>query len=359
MLFVQPLPSATRIRHIGFECYKYIVDSATIILSENMRTTNADYILLQNRIRVGQWDKDIDDKIRLRCNATLPTLPETLDQHIPVIVCFNKTRQKLESLKANAVSHACIEQGVQLPIMVTAHMAAKGIASPLSMREREFIAELPDSCTDKIAMVLILYPGAQMAINSNVNLSCSLAQGGLCTVIGWPTFPPNTTFQEAVYKGARVRFAVSSKLERIQPELIYVKMKFPMRAVPAGQPAGLGTDELALPMLTLVANISLDGLKERGQNRASVTCKIEQLPLRPANAVTTYACIGSEFNRYIILETNVAQFYTQISRGKFGLENVSIAATLRKGFCASPRDGVAEEMENLKVKHDKTLRLFS
>jgi hypothetical protein len=135
--------------------------------------------------------------------------------------------------------------------------------------------------------------------------------------------------------------------------------EFPMRAVPAGQPAGLGTDELALPMITLVANTSLVGLTERGQNRASVTCKIEQLPLRPANAVTTFACIGSEFNRYVILETNVAQFYTQISRGKFGLENVSIAAALRKGFCASPRDGVAEEMENLKVRHDKTLLLFS
>jgi len=59
--------------------------------------------------------------------------------------------------------------------------------------------------------------------------------------------------------------------------------------------------------------------------RKSVMVEMEQVPLRPANVVTSYVIQGSQFDRQIIFETSPTEFYTQMSRSKTGLDGISIA----------------------------------
>ena len=63
-----------------------------------------------------------------------------------------------------------------------------------------------------------------------------------------------------------------------------------------------------------------------GHNRTSVTVTMTQIPLRAANALTTYSVQGKQFNRYCIFETQATQFILRYpeSRGRQGLESVFI-----------------------------------
>mmetsp|Transcript_15963 Transcript_15963/g.18823 ORF Transcript_15963/g.18823 Transcript_15963/m.18823 type:complete len:249 (+) Transcript_15963:196-942(+) len=245
---------------------------------------------------------------------------------------------------------SCKEED-DLPILVTANLQAKGRAKPLNTKERELIYDLPDSQTSKIPMALALYPGAYMLVNNNINTSCSLAQGSRCRVVSWE-FPENTQFISSVYRGAKVRLPICDDgvlLKRVQPTCVFVKMENSLRNTPAGQPSGLPKDVVALPLFTLEATISLNKLY--ANDRASVKTNIQQLPLRPANSLTSYACIGCEFDKYIIYDTNPKEFYTQISRGKKGLDSVVLAIDIKKkkGFKPSPQESVPIEMQRLQV----------
>ena len=83
-----------------------------------------------------------------------------------------------------------------------------------------------------------------------------------------------------------------------------------------------------------------------------------QIPLRAANALTTYSVQGKQFDRYCIYETHAAQFYTQISRGRQGLESVFISSNFNKKMNPSIRSNVITEMDRLKNQYMKTSRVF-
>ena len=59
---------------------------------------------------------------------------------------------------------------------------------------------------------------------------------------------------------------------------------------------------------------------------------LTQLPLRPANALTTFAAQGTQFPALVIHETNRNEFYTQVSRAKYGVETTSILVTTAGRF---------------------------
>jgi hypothetical protein len=307
-----------------------------------MRTDNSNYVDLQNKIRVGIWDEHTRTQILDRYGKDFPdTDDDDLDDYTPALVCYNKTRSRLEDMKLLAYSLSC-EKFEDLPIIVTAKINAKKKNKPLNDDERAYINALPDNLTAKAPSALALYKGAVMLINNNINTDCSLAQGSRCRVVGW-SFAPDVKFQEGVYHGSRVRFpmAAVSALGRAQPECVYVQTMSKMRAIPMGQPAGLPPNTVCLPMFSLSTKVKLTGIPLN--DRGSVSVNIRQLPLRPANAITTYACIGCEFNRYFICETNKREFYTQISRGRNGLDSVVLATELKRDFKPQPHPAVALE----------------
>jgi hypothetical protein len=273
-------------------------------------------------------------------------------EYIPFIVTDNETRRKIEDLKV-----ASLPSNEELPILVTAHIDTFPRAPPLTTREREHIMNLTDNKTEKMPMALVLYPGAFMLINNNVNTGAGLGQGSRCHVIHC-LFPPNVVFVEGVYRGSRVRMPMrsASSHERVQPTGVVVEMLDDLIALPVGQPADLPPNVIVLPFYTLKSTIMLDRLL--GNPRGSVSTRIRQLPIRPANALTTYACIGCEFERYIIAQTNAKEFYTQISRGSSGLKSISLSVNLKKKFAPAPHPDVPVEVARLTELHKHTKSTF-
>jgi hypothetical protein len=151
LLFETPCAIADRKKHIGLGDYHFIANHATVILTKNMRTTDENYISLQNDIRLGIWNDHIKNQICARYGVDFDTTAD--DSYVPVLVCKNKTRAMLEELKLAAYSLSCKEED-ELPILVTANLAAKGRAKPINHKERELIYDLPDSETSKIAMAI-------------------------------------------------------------------------------------------------------------------------------------------------------------------------------------------------------------
>ena len=75
---------------------------------------------------------------------------------------------------------------------------------------------------------------------------------------------------------------------------------------------------------------------------------------------TTHASQGSQYEAFVIHETNASQFYTQVSWAKHGIETVSITstATLKEGFAPATREDTDIELARLREQHDRTAAIF-
>jgi len=91
-----------------------------------------------------------------------------------------------------------------------------------------------------------------------------------------------------------------------------------LKATPPGQPPNLPPNIVALPMYKH-KKAYVDVQRVPNPTRPSMTVQLNQLPLRPANALTTYAAQGTQFPAFVIHETNRSEFYTQVSRAKCGV----------------------------------------
>jgi hypothetical protein len=114
---------------------------------------------------------------------------------------------------------------------------------------------------------------------------------------------------------------------------------------------------IALPLhLHKKACVSLSGLT--GASRKSVTLRLRQLPLRPANALTSYSVQSGQFKRIIIYETKPNEFYTQISRCSSGLSSISLARPLPPRFKPAANANTIAEVARLEALHIVTDRNF-
>ena len=191
-----------------------------------------------------------------------------------------------------------------------------------------------------------------MLITSNLNVACGLGQGTRCRVIGWPIFSPGTTFTIRTYQGCRLRIPSAAPLT-VLVELTGSNLL----AQPPGQPKDLPNNVVALPMENhRKSTVDLTSLPDTTRN--SVTVRVRQLPIRPANALTTYSVQSAQFQRFIIYETTPSEFYTQLSRGKNGLDSVSFGCPLPTTFRPLSREATQTELERLKVLHHQTKSRF-
>ena len=350
--------------HRGYLLYRHMCESGVICLTENMRTGYEDYKTLQNNIRNGIWNEEIKQQIQSRVGACLPPPPPNdHEQFVPIMVVKNKTRQRLLTLALQKHSASCASEN-DLPIVISAHVqtSSKSRQHPLTPEQRQALRQLPDSETEKVVMVLPLYPGTTFLINHNVDVPAGLAQGTRCRLIAWPTFPPHTTFDCRVYNGARVRFPVrklpDGNSEHVDPLYVLVEtMSNDLHYVPRGQPTGLPPNVVALPMYTRKIVVNYSHLSAESEKKA-VTLVTRQLPLRSATALTAYAIQGSEFPRAIIAETDAKSIYTHISRGTQGLEGIVFAQPLPVHFKLKPNVLVKTELARLYALHTETVKKF-
>ena len=93
-------------------------------------------------------------------------------------------------------------------------------------------------------------------------------------------------------------------------------------------------------------------------SRKSVTLRLKQLPLRPANAFTSYSVQSGQFKQIIIYETKPNEFYTQISRCTYGLSSILLARPLPPRFKPTANANTIAEVARLEALHIVTDRNF-
>ena len=94
-------------------------------------------------------------------------------------------------------------------------------------------------------------------------------------------------------------------------------------------------------------------------SRKSVSLRLRQLPLRPANALTSYSVQSGQFKRLVIYETIPTEFYTQISRCSEGLSSISLARPFPARFRPAAPAATIDEVTRLQALHTSTKRDFS
>jgi hypothetical protein len=339
----------------GFNLYRLITGDSVVSLNRVQRTDNKKFIELQTKVRLGEWDKATEAAFRDREGAVLPPAPQKGNAektYIPFLVTKNITRYLLEQRKLRSMCAACSDDTL-LPIVVFAHMRTRKTTAKLTQDEILYLLGLPDNLLNKVPAWSAHYPGAWGMITTNLNVPCGLGQGTRGREVGWPEFPPGTTFTVKEFNGSRVRFASAD------PNCIFFEITSTgLRAVPKGQPKGLPPNVVALPMHDHRSAV-VDLSKMPGTNqRKSVAVKMRQLPMRPANALTTYSVQSSQFQRLVIFEATPSEFYTQVSRSQNGLTHISFACPLKKGFKPKARESTENEIARLKVEHNRTARNF-
>ena len=343
----------------GYNLWRTITSDIVVILDQVQRTKNQDFIALQQKIRQGEWDEELDTTIRSRVGAQIirPLASES-DEHNPehnyrpVLVTYNKTRATIELQRLRAICNTSAHDD-DLPILLLATIHTSRRTKTLTPEEVDFMYNQPDNIFNKAAPYLALYRGARMLITDNLNVKCGLGQGTRSRVIDW-VFPNGTTFEIKTFKNCRVQ------IPSAPPLFALVELtSTPLKAKPLGQPPNLPPNVVALPMYKH-KKVSVDVSHLSNSTRHSVTVRLTQLPLRPANSLTTYAAQGSQFDAFVIHETNESQFYTQISRAKNGLETISLTtpSTLKEGFTPTTREDTDAELQRLREQHVKTAAIF-
>ena len=210
-----------------------------------------------------------------------------------------------------------------------------------------------DDHFNKAAPYLALYRGAWMLITDNFNVKCGLGQGTRVRVVDW-VFPDGTTFETMTFKNCRARRPSAP------PLLVLVELTSTiLKSTPPGQPPNLPPNVVALPMYKHKPSC-VDVQRVPISTRHFVTVHLAQLPLRPANAIATYAAQGQQNFSVVIHETNTNEFYTQVSRPKYGAETISITtpSTLPEGFTPKAREDTDIELERLRAQHARTAAVF-
>ena len=358
-LYMQP-PIGNVKKTAGFNLWRTVTNDAVVVLSKMQRTKNEAFTKLQKDIRVGKWTRKISSTIGKRVHAKLPVASPEKSVHgnkemyhpensyCPVLVTTNQTRANLELKRLHSLTNRNIEDDGKLPILLLAKMVTTKRTQPLSKKEKAFMFDLPDSNFQKAAPYLAIYPGAWMLITYNINVFCGLGQGTRCRVVDWPVFEDGTTFEEVNFKGCRVR------VPSTPPQYVYVEVtSTPLLQTPPGQPSNLPENVVAFPLHNHRKSVvNLSGMENN--RRKSVTVRLRQLPLRPANVLTTYAVQSAQFQRLIIYETNPSQFYTQLSRACNDVKSVSLANDLKENFRPSERPATEVEMQRLAHEHNRT-----
>jgi len=204
-----------------------------------------------------------------------------------VLVTTNKTRAAIELQRLRAIGNSTANNA-DLPILVLATIyTSRKARYPLSDEEIDFLYGQTDNHFNKAVPYLALYRGAWMLISDNLNVKCGLGQGTRVRVIDW-VFPDGTTFETMTFKNCRVRRPPAPPLF-VLAELTSTILK----ATPHGQPPNLPPNIVALPIHKhRRASVNVSGA--RNSTRSYVTVQLNQLPLRPANALTTHASQGSQ-----------------------------------------------------------------
>ena len=293
--------------------------------------------------------------------------------YVPFLVVKNLTRQRLYVNIMKKTSEYLRTIGDDLPILLNATVnviprlnkktGQRDCNSPLSENELCYMHQLSDDVTDKMPVGLLLFKGCYVLVTKNLGVKYHLANGTRAKVVGWQ-FPVGTIYKETKYKGISViepyksgtTAFIRDDLATVDFVLINICKKL-ICEKPSNQPPNLPVNVVAIPVMKV--NVQKSIKLPNGFNRSSVAISIEQIPLRQGNTLTTYS-VRNQYCRYNIAETNTRDFYVAFSRGKFGMQSISLEKPITDSFTkkCQPNKSLIKEMKCLINFHNETKEML-
>lgn len=170
----RPIYDDTAKNTTASQLYNKIKEGATVVLSQNMRTSNQEYTALQEKLRLWQWDDDAVEKINARVNKPpeVQVNPDEIESdYCPIICCTNDVRLHLTQRLLVKRSETLQENGLPPPILVVADFKPAGKKSkPFNNDELIWLSNQPDNVFSRVPSFIALYPGAYVLITTNINV---------------------------------------------------------------------------------------------------------------------------------------------------------------------------------------------
>lgn len=347
----------------GHLLFQEATEQNTVVLEKIQRTDDDCYARLQEQVRLGHWIPGPNgniEAINARFNAPIGTTEELpADDYVPIIVSKNITRQLQYEAQMKLISTKLAEAECQPPILLNAtfqhrkRRGATGVPADLSREEMHFLQHQPDNKYERMPSALYVYKGAPVLFSHNLPLQYGIANGTRGRIVGWQ-FPSETTFQASVHRGINVLIP-SAQVDFVLVEIIASgDLK-----KPPNQPPGLGRNIIAMPRVTrqIKERIPLPtSLRIQNNRRGGLHINMTQVPIRQALVLTTYSVQGNQYNRFIIAECDPKQFYIPFSRGKRGLDSISLRFQLDNKYVskAIPSPELATAMSRYQQYHEAT-----
>jgi hypothetical protein len=326
------------------------------------------------------------------------------EEYVPTMVTTNESRQLLYDIQMQAFTKELSARNLELPILLLADFdvvqSKKGARCsrtteqkqpPLTPQELSFLRNKSSEHEfDRFPPAIMIYVGAQVLFTHNkVGITYGIANGTRGKIIGWQ-FAPETYFQKVTYRGSHVLLpcrrgphtkssaggtsaaaptssdarlsqegeCIPSRIEFVLVEVLSSKMP----RQPPNQPPGLPPNVVAVPSITHTISNAFKlpppttpaKTSAFSTNRRRLTkLKITQVPLRQASVLTSYCVQGNQYDKFIIAESCPKQFYIPFSRGKQGMESITMGFKLSKSFWAKavPSKELVEEIKRLRELH--------
>lgn len=355
----------------GHQLYMMFSAYNTVILEKIQRTSNLEYIELQENVRNGVFTDKMIDIINTRYMGTFPDDIRTDGSHTTV-TRTNKNVKEMYEKRSMELSRSMEMNGDELPILILADIEcfACGIKKKnerkrkrsssiiLTADEMTYLDSLNDKIYDNYPMGFFLYIGAQCMITENIGTQYQLANGTRGVIVGYQ-FSDDTTFKKEIYHGIPVRMPnVNGRVSHVRA--IYLKItSYRLNQLPPGQPSNLPANTVAIVRKKHRVKDPIK-IKCANSNRSHVYINITQIPLRTAEILTPYSIQGSQFTHYTIHDFETKSFYQLISRGKYGLKSLRLEKKITREFAnkVSKHQPFHDEIKRLRPLHKLTEEKF-
>jgi hypothetical protein len=398
----------------GNVLYNLITQRNVVIFDQVLRTPNKQYADYQQQVRIGAWDESLVAAINERCpkdeaDGRLVLGPvlglsngERDHDYVPTMVTTNESRQLLYDIQMQAFTKELSARSLELPILLLADFDviqpkkarcnsrndAEEKQPPLTAQELSFLRNKSSEHEfDRFPPAIMIYVGAQVLFTHNkVGITYGIANGTRGKIVGWQ-FAPGTFFQKVTYRGSHAllpciggpanttsclgdegssaaslggaRLSQGERITRSRIDFVLVEvLSSKILHQPPNQPAGLPPNVVAVPSITHTISNAFKlppTIKSSvAPNRRKLTkLKITQVPLRQASVLTSYCVQGNQYDKFIIAESSPKQFYIPFSRGKQGMESITMGFELSKSFWAKavPSKELVEEIKRLRELH--------
>ncbi|CAF4258879.1 unnamed protein product [Rotaria sp. Silwood2] len=332
--------------------------NCVVKLTQQMRTEDAQYLQLLERLRNGQCNRDDYELLLTRVvgQPSVGSLRASPWNKAPILVFRNEVRTQLNN---KAVIHKAIEMG-QRPMVCVAQNTIKGkpIEDPTLIKK---LLELSDSKTEHLPGLLPLVPGMPVILTQNIAIELGLING------------MNGIFRQLVYEEESVSTEVLSDTFPNNTQYIHRPLYALVEITKSKMECNLTSLQsnlVPIPLMEQTFQINITDVlpkdkRPKSNRKATLSIKRRALPLVPAYCITTHKSQGQTLNNVVIdlklpKENNdIAAIYVPLSRVKRLADLVILRHFDYQVLLMKPSKSQLAEIKRLDKLYSETQKRFS